>query len=118
VFELGRELYERLSTMGEHLSRVGRSLTSAVDAYNRGVGSFENRVLTTARKLRDLHVTQAEITAMETIEASVRPLTAPELLPLDETDTDTTRRWVTNPPVDRTTRDTPPPLPGFDTRTG
>jgi len=93
VFDLGRELYERLGTMGDHLGRVGRSLTSAVDAYNRCVGSVESRVFTTARKLRDLHVTQSELGAMEAIEASVRPMTAPELLAADE-DTGT-RRWAT-----------------------
>ena len=49
VFELGRELYERLSTMGDHLNRVGRSLTSAVEAYNGTVGSFERRVFISAR---------------------------------------------------------------------
>ncbi len=91
VFELGRELYDRLGTMGDHLGRMGRSLTSAVDAYNRTVGSFESRVFTTARRLRDLHVTQSELAAMEAIEASVRPLTAPELLAADETPD--TRRW-------------------------
>jgi DNA recombination protein RmuC len=90
VFELGRELYERLSVMGEHLGRVGRSLTSAVEAYNGTVGSFERRVFITARKLRDLHVTEAELTAMESIEASVRPLTAPEFLAVEDADT---RRW-------------------------
>jgi DNA recombination protein RmuC len=91
VFELGRELYERLSTMGEHLSRVGRSLTSAVEAYNGTVGSFERRVFITARKLRDLHVTESELTAMESIEASVRPLTAPEFLAIE--DPQPTRHW-------------------------
>jgi DNA recombination protein RmuC len=91
VFELGRELYERLGTMGDHLGRVGRSLTSAVDAYNRCVGSVESRVFSTARRLRDLHVTQSELAAMEAIEASVRPITAPELLAADD-DADT-RRW-------------------------
>src|SRR6266508_3405798 len=80
-----------IATMGEHLGRMGRSLTSAVDAYNRTVGSFESRVFTTARRLRDLHVTQSELAAMEAIEASVRPLTAPELLAADETPD--TRRW-------------------------
>ncbi|MGW6280571.1 DNA recombination protein RmuC [Kribbella sp. NPDC055071] len=95
VFELGRELYERLSTMGDHLGRVGRSLTSAVEAYNGTVGSFERRVFSTARKLRDLHVTEAELTAMESIEASVRPLTAPEFLAVEETNP--TRRWPPAP---------------------
>lgn len=91
VFELGRELYDRLSVMGDHLGRVGRSLTSAVEAYNGTVGSFERRVFITARKLRDLHVTEAELTAMESIEASVRPLTAPEFLVAD--DQEPIRRW-------------------------
>lgn len=115
VFELGRELYERLSTMGEHLNRVGRSLTSAVDAYNSTVGSFERRVFTTARKLRDLHVTEAELTAMESIEASARPLTAPEFLAID--DTPDTHRWLPGPTIDKTHRE-PPPLPGIDSQTG
>jgi DNA recombination protein RmuC len=87
VFELGRELYDRLGTMGEHLGRVGRSLTSAVESYNRCVGSVESRVFTTARRLRDLHITQTELEAMQAIEASVRPLTAAELLATD------THRW-------------------------
>jgi DNA recombination protein RmuC len=130
VFELGRELYERLSTMGDHLSRVGRSLTSAVDAYNRTVGSFESRVFTTARKLRDLHVTEAELQAMEAIEASVRPLTAPELLAVEEEAA--TRRWLTGPPREAAPRPEasqgvdprpqpprqvgpPPPTPGGET---
>jgi DNA recombination protein RmuC len=93
VFELGRELYERLGTMGEHLGRVGRSLTSAVEAYNRCVGSVESRVFTAARRLRDLHITQSELAAMQAIEASVRPITAPELLAADNPDI---HRW---PPV-------------------
>jgi DNA recombination protein RmuC len=95
VFDLGRELYERLGTMGDHLGRVGRSLTSAVDAYNRAVGSVEGRVFSTARRLRDLHVTHSELAAMEAIEASVRPITAPELLAADEAPD--MRRWPSPP---------------------
>lgn len=93
VFDLGRELYERLGTMGGHLGRLGRSLTSAVDAYNRCVGSVESRVFSTARRLRDLQVTRSELAAMAAIEASVRPLTTPELLSADESAD--TRRWST-----------------------
>jgi DNA recombination protein RmuC len=98
VFVLGRELYERLGTMGDHLGRVGRSLTSAVDSYNRAVGSIEGRVFSTARRLRDLHVTQSELAAMEAIEASVRPITAPELLAADEAPD--THLWPTPPAAD------------------
>jgi DNA recombination protein RmuC len=58
---------------------------------------------------------------MDAIEASVRPLTAPELLALEETtpEEEATRRWIPGPVVDRTHRDDDnPALPGFDTQTG
>jgi DNA recombination protein RmuC len=87
-----------------------------VDAYNSTVGSFERRVFTTARKLRDLHVTEAELTAMESIEASARPLTAPEFLAVED-DTPDTHRWLAGPTLDKTHRE-PPALPGLDSQTG
>ena len=54
VFELGRELYDRLSGLGSHLDSVGKSLTSAVGAYNQAVGTLETRVLVSARQLSAL----------------------------------------------------------------
>src|SRR5262249_31478727 len=45
VFEEGRGLYKRLGTMGDHLDRLGRSLTGSVKAYNQAVGSLERQVL-------------------------------------------------------------------------
>ncbi|HMA46114.1 MAG TPA: DNA recombination protein RmuC, partial [Frankiaceae bacterium] len=51
VFELGRQLYDRLGTLGGHVDKLGRSLTGAVKAYNDTVGSLEGRVLVPARKL-------------------------------------------------------------------
>jgi len=50
VSELGRELYERLSTMVDHFGTVGKRLDGAVQAYNQTVGSLERRVLVSARK--------------------------------------------------------------------
>ena len=35
---LGKDLYKRLSDMGEHWNRAGRSLERAVEAYNSAVG--------------------------------------------------------------------------------
>ena len=48
--ELGRELYKRLSTMGTHFAKLGRTLGGAVDAYNETVGSLERQVLPQARR--------------------------------------------------------------------
>src|SRR5258708_30412463 len=61
VFDLGRELYDRLNGLGGPVDAVGKSLANAVTAYNRAVGSLESRVLVTARKLNQLRVTDAEI---------------------------------------------------------
>jgi DNA recombination protein RmuC len=80
VFDLGRELYDRLAGLGEHVDLVGKSLASAVTAYNKAVGSLESRVLVTARKLGQLGVTDAELPATRPVDASVRTLGAPELV--------------------------------------
>jgi DNA recombination protein RmuC len=56
VHQLGRELYQRLSTMGGHIDKLGRSLSTAVGSYNQTVSSLESRVLVTARRMVDLKV--------------------------------------------------------------
>ncbi len=56
VHKLGRELYQRLSTMGGHIDKLGRSLSTAVGDYNKTVSSLESRVLVTARRMVDLKV--------------------------------------------------------------
>jgi DNA recombination protein RmuC len=80
VFDVGRELYDRLSGLGVHVEAVGKSLTGAVTAYNRAVGTLETRVLVTARKLHEIGVTGADLPGGRPVEASVRPLAAPELV--------------------------------------
>lgn len=80
VQQVGRELYDRLATMGEHVDRLGRSLTSAVGAYNKTVASLESRVLVSARRMHDLQVGPLEPVSPAPVEEAVRPLGAPELL--------------------------------------
>ena len=53
IHELGRELHDRLGSMGGHLDKVGRSLNAAVGHYNAPSGSIESRVLVTARQFED-----------------------------------------------------------------
>lgn len=54
VSELGHELYKRIVDMSSHFTKMGRSLSSAVDAYNKGIGSLESRVLVSARKFQEM----------------------------------------------------------------
>jgi DNA recombination protein RmuC len=80
VSELGRELYKRLSTMGAHFSKVGRSLTGAVDAYNKTVGSLERQVLVQARRFEQHGIAGVEPPELQPIELQTRSLSAAELV--------------------------------------
>lgn len=73
IASTARELYDRAAKFGEDLSALGRGLKTALDAYNRAVGSFDRRFLPMGRKLEEMKVT----------EQSRRALDAPE--PVDET---------------------------------
>jgi DNA recombination protein RmuC len=79
ISELGRQLYERLRTLGAHVEEVGSTLGRAVHAYNRAVGSLETRVLPSARRFRDLGAaTGDDIVPLTALDQLPRPLTAPE----------------------------------------
>ena len=80
IHELGRELHERLGTMGGHLDKLGRSLTASVAAYNKAVGSLETRVLVSARKFTELEVSAEELVAPVVVTDAPRPLTSTELM--------------------------------------
>jgi DNA recombination protein RmuC len=78
-----KELYDRLATFAGHLEKVGKSLNSSVDHYNKAMGSLEVRVLPSARKLEEMQVVQtpaAELQAATRVDAAPRRLTAPELM--------------------------------------
>jgi len=79
VFDAGRQLYERISGLGQHMDRVGKALTAAVTAYNQTVGSLESRVLTSARRLAELGLVEDTQEAPRIVEDIPRPLSAPEL---------------------------------------
>src|SRR5512142_107027 len=54
ISDLGREMYDRTRVVAEHVERLGTSLGRAVEAYNQTVGSMETRLLTSARRLKEL----------------------------------------------------------------
>ncbi|HYT76545.1 MAG TPA: DNA recombination protein RmuC [Vicinamibacterales bacterium] len=56
IRELGKELYERLATMAEHVADVGRHLKKAGESYDDFIGSLDSRVLVSARKFKELGV--------------------------------------------------------------
>ena len=72
IHRLGRELHGRLAGMSGHLDQLGRSLNAAVGHYNQSVGSFESRVLVSARRFGDLSVTTDELPAPRQIDAASR----------------------------------------------
>lgn len=80
VFEIGQELYRRLGGLGGHVEKLGKSLRRAVDDYNAAVGSLERTVLSQARKMADLKVTDLELAAPTPVDAVPRPLGSPELV--------------------------------------
>jgi DNA recombination protein RmuC len=81
VHELGRDLYKRLATLGNHFDKLGKSLRGAVDSYNGAVGSMERMVLSKARQMNELGVVEpgAVLPRLEPLDATPRPTTAPEL---------------------------------------
>jgi DNA recombination protein RmuC len=79
AFDLGRELYERISSLGRNMDRLGHALSTAVTTYNQTVGSLESRVLVSARRLSQLGVVEGDLETPALIEEATRTLSAPEL---------------------------------------
>jgi len=77
ISDLGKELYTRLGTMREHLGAVGTALQRAVEKYNQALGSFETRVLVSARRFEELEATgtAADLDPLPPVETSPRQLT-------------------------------------------
>jgi DNA recombination protein RmuC len=87
VSALGKELYDRMVTLADHWTSVGRHLGNAIGAYNQATGSLETRVLVSARKFRDLKVAteNKEIANVSPVDSVPRALQAQEMqtLPRD-----------------------------------
>lgn len=84
VIRLGRELFDRLITLGGHVDKLGRALTTSVRAYNSAVSSLESRVMVSARRFNDLRVTDAELGKLTPVDEPVRNAAVPEMLAYEE----------------------------------
>lgn len=77
---LGKDLYERMAMLAEHVNDVGQSLGKSVLAYNKAVGSLETRILPAARRFKELGVSsEKDIAALGPIEVVAR-----KALPYDQ----------------------------------
>lgn len=88
IADLGRELYARLSVMGDHVHGLGGALGRAVEKYNAFIGSLETKVLTQARRFEELQVEHQgkplpDLTAIE-----AQPKAANKLKSLQSTDSE------------------------------
>ncbi|MDT0158347.1 DNA recombination protein RmuC [Microbacterium sp. ARD32] len=69
IFTVGKELHKRLGTLGQHLAKLGKSLNSTVDAYNRFAGSLDRNVVTQARRFSALQGLEEVLTDTSPVEA-------------------------------------------------
>lgn len=80
VVAAARQLYDRLGTLGGHLTRLGSALGKSVEHYNRLLGTLETRVLPSARRIQELDPQlDSPLAEAAPVEQLPRPLSAPEL---------------------------------------
>lgn len=80
LLTLGRDLHDRLASLGTHTRTMGTALRRSVEAYNGLVGSLETRVLPSARRLHTMGLVDRDLEPLRPLEATPRPLTAVELI--------------------------------------
>ena len=80
IVDVARELYQRISTFQEHLTKVGKGLQSAGDAFNAATSSFNQRVVPQGRKLEEIGGAAAarkELAELEEVTSMPRPVLIP-----------------------------------------
>jgi DNA recombination protein RmuC len=85
IRQIGRELYDRLATMVDHLGGVGKNIKQAAESYDRFIGSLEQKVLPGARRFKELGVISTkDLEVPEPLRLQVRRVEKPELTLLPE----------------------------------
>jgi DNA recombination protein RmuC len=79
ISDLGKKLHDRMRTLVEHISEIGRGLDKATGSYNKAVGSMERNILPAARQFRELKAATGEdIPVLAPLDFIPRALNAPE----------------------------------------
>jgi len=80
VLQLGRDLHDRLGTLGSRFDKLGRALRTSVTAFNETIATVEGRVLVKARQFTELKVSDIELKTVTSVDDPVRQIQAPELV--------------------------------------
>ena len=85
VAALGQELHDRIRIFAGHMVKMRSSINSTVENFNNGIGSLESRVLTSARRFKDLGIaTSQDIPELIEIDSQTRDFRSPQLRALPE----------------------------------
>src|SRR5262249_52687370 len=79
VFDVGRQLHDRLAGMGRHMDRLRKGASKAGVTYNQTVGPLGSKGLGSAARFSQPGVVQAGLEAPGLVEDTARALSAPEL---------------------------------------
>lgn len=75
----GAEMLGRLSVLADHLTKMRRGLNGALESWNDFIGSLEQRVIPSVRRMNELGVS-GDVNLPAEIDTAVRRPQAPELL--------------------------------------
>jgi DNA recombination protein RmuC len=84
IASAANDLHSRVGVFLKHMSKAGRQLNSAVNAYNNAVGSAESRVLPQMRRFKQLGAASEELESPKQIDQMARGIVAEELEQLEE----------------------------------
>lgn len=87
IWQLGRDLYKRLGTIGTHLTSTGKALNTAVNSFNRLNRSIDSQLITQARRFVDTQgIDLGELDTPSDIETHALPAAKPELFTQEDSD--------------------------------
>ncbi len=80
VRQIGKDLHQRLGVLAEHMSKLGKTLDSSVNNFNKLLGSYESNVLPGAKKFSELGIeTHKELDQVTGVDTPARKLTKVQL---------------------------------------